>query len=235
MKKVNRHKYYSGNPGGYDPKKNASIINGELFTFDIQIKRKNGKIYVRETSNARTAFSRISESVRDDTKMNVSLLKSHLMSEVLQELERGFDRVENPIGKSNPEPSNNATFKPKDIAQQNNISTSIHKPPNDLAKKIKEINDNFEEEIEKSVQRIKKLDERDEEIEDSLKKKLEECSQKVEILLQLKEVVLMGENSEKKEALIKELEKLGVEGLDVIKADNFSDGIEKSSIKKNIH
>ncbi len=107
MKKHDTHKFYTGNTGGHNKKKTDAVVNGKYFSFYIQIKREDGKIYVKEISNDKTIFCSILESTRKDTKTNVSLLKSHLISEVLRHLERGFDTLENPIGGRKPKDSAN--------------------------------------------------------------------------------------------------------------------------------
>ena len=98
IKKQNINKYYGGSKGRYSRKRTDAFTKGEIFSFEIQVKRKNGKIYLKEISNNRSIYSSISESVRNDTSLDVMLAKSHLMREIVMELEKGFDRLENPIG-----------------------------------------------------------------------------------------------------------------------------------------
>ena len=112
MKKHDTHKCYTGSTGGYNPKKADAVANGEFFSFEIQVKRKDGKIYLKEISNGKTYFSSISESIRDDTSTSVMLAKAHLIEQVVIKIETGFNRLENPIGgKKRKDNSNDMEFK----------------------------------------------------------------------------------------------------------------------------
>ncbi len=98
-KKEKGGKFYSGKEGRYSIKTTESFSNGERFNFEIQVKRINGKIYLKEIYDNKSIYSRIAESVRYDTQSQIKLAKSHLVYHFVMAIEEGFYRLENPIGK----------------------------------------------------------------------------------------------------------------------------------------
>ena len=91
-------KHWSPNINKYCEKTSDQVINGHFFSFEIRVRRKNGKIYLREKSNEKSIFCEVTNWIRDDSKDNVLLIKQSLIYKFLGELEKGFDRLENPIG-----------------------------------------------------------------------------------------------------------------------------------------
>lgn len=156
MKKQETNKCYKGNTGAYNPKKTDAVSNGKFFSFKIQVKRENGKIYLKEISNGKTCFSSISESVRDDDSTNVMLAKAHLIREVVVQLERGFDKLENPIGsKIKKENSNDAEFK----KEKEEVISKDSNDKYDFAERMKKIDDDFRKKLDEFDERRKKSDE----------------------------------------------------------------------------
>jgi type IV secretory pathway VirB9-like protein len=97
-KKKETNNFYSGAKGIFSMKRTKAFTNGEIFTFEIQVRRKNGKIYLKEISNNRSIYSLVSESVREDNISDVMLAKAHIINELVMKIEKGFNRKENPIG-----------------------------------------------------------------------------------------------------------------------------------------
>ena len=91
-KNIRSTRCYSGSKGNYSRKRNDSAINGDIFSFEVRIRRENGKIHVKEISDNRTLYSSVIESVRDDNLTDIMLLKCHLISEFLRHIEGGFNR-----------------------------------------------------------------------------------------------------------------------------------------------
>ncbi len=103
--------FYTGNQGTCSEKITHSFAIGKAFSFEVQIKRKNGRLYIKEISDNRSIYSTITESVRKDDKTNVRFAKCYLIEKFFLKLERDFNRLENPIENTIKNSSNDIEFK----------------------------------------------------------------------------------------------------------------------------